>query len=142
MNEVERHEYEQLCLSLESYIEMMNMMSEEERAAYWKKENARENLRWINDLHDTIRLHKRIINQAKHWLRLVVEQVEDKEKLKQDLLLGAELIQLCEEKIVETRKEIVNYTKYPLHSQKRRDWYKTQEGRAWQEKLLNQLRKN
>lgn len=107
--------------------------------------NARENLRFINQMYVWIQTDKSIIENTKAWLYRIVEEFKNNEideaKLKEYLLLGSELIKGCEDNILMTRAEIAHYTKYPLYSQKRRQWYQTKEGMQWQQRILNQLKK-
>lgn len=147
MSDISDYEY----ASFLSFKQMYDDMTDEERAAYWKKENTRENLSWINSLNESIQTDKRIIKDTQRWLKHLTEDYtnsvaeptpEETQTLRDRLVLGAELIEACEQDIIELRKEIVNYTKYPMHSQKRRDWYQTKEGKQWQEKILRQLKKN
>lgn len=105
--------------------------TDEERKAYWKRENAKENLTLINSLHHNISINDRLIRDTKRWLRLRVDDytmideptAEETAKLKADLTLGAELIQGCEADTGKTRAEIAFATRYPLYSEKRRQWY-------------------
>ena len=107
--------------------------------------NARDNIRYINQMYEWIQTDKYIIENTKAWLHRSVEKFKNNEmdeaKLKSDLLLGAELIQGSEDSILMTRAEIAHYTKYPLYTEKRRQWYKTKEGMQWQQKILSQLKK-
>ena len=107
--------------------------------------NARDNLRYINQMYEWIQTDKYIIESTKAWLHRSVEKFKNNEmgeaKLKSDLLLGSELIKGSEDSILMTRAEIAHYTKYPLYSEKRRQWYKTKEGMQWQQKILSQLKK-
>ena len=123
----------------------LNEMTDEELAAYWKKENAKANIGYTNQMYGWIQTDKRIIESTKQWLHRCVEWFNhnelDEAKLKENLLLGAELIRGSEESILLTRAEIAHYTKYPLYSEKRRQWYKTKEGKQWQQRVLNQLKK-
>lgn len=124
-----------------SLLEILNEMTEEELAAYWREENTKENRRFIHQMHDWIQVDRNIIESTKDWLRRCVERADDNEKLKGELMLGAELIQGCEQSILITRAEIAHYTKYPLYSEKRRGWYNTREGKQWHQKNLEQLKK-
>ena len=121
--------------SYDSYKELLDEMTDEEQAAYWKKENAKANLGYINQMYGWIQTDKRIIESTKQWLHRTVERFKyheiDEAKLKENLLLGAELIKGSEEGILLTRAEIAHYTKYPLYSEKRRQWYKTKEVKRW-----------
>lgn len=131
--------------SYDSYKELLDEMTDEERAAYWKKENAKANLGYINQMYGWIQTDKRIIENTKAWLHRSVDKFKhseiDEAKLKSDLLLGSELIKGSEDSTLLTRAEIAHYTKYPLYSEKRRQWYKTKEGKQWQQRVLNQLKK-
>lgn len=131
--------------SYNSYKAMRDEMTPEEMAAYRKSRDARNNLLYINQMYEWIEVDEDIIELTKAWLHESVERFHmneiDESKLKEDLLLGAELIKGCEDSILITRAEIAHYTKYPLHSEKRRQWYRTKEGMQWQEKVLNQLKK-
>ena len=124
---------------------MLDDMTPEEEAAYWKRKNARDNLRFINQMYEWIQTDKHIIENTKAWLHRSVDKFKhnemDEAKLKSDLLLGSELIKGSEDSILITRAEIAHYTKYPLYSEKRRQWYKTKEGMQWQQKILSQLKK-
>lgn len=132
--------------SYHSYKEMLESFTEEERAEYWKRENRMENLRFINQMHEWIQVDKRIIDSTKRWLQQCVERFHNDElsedKLKENLLLGAELIEGCEDSIKQTRAEIAHYTKYPLYSEKRRQWYNSKEGQQWLERVEKQLKRN
>lgn len=131
--------------SFDSYKAMLDDMTPEEKALYWKRENAKENLMYINQMHSWIQTDKSIIENTKQWLHRCVERFNnnemDKAKLKENLLLGAELIKGSEESILQTRAEIAHYSKYPLYSEKRRQWLRTKEGEQWQQRVLNQLKK-
>lgn len=130
--------------SYESYLSMLTDMTEEESKAYWKRENAKDNIGYINSLHHNIRLNNQIIANTKRWLTETVEQFKagtiDEDKLRENLLLGGELIKGCEDDTGYTRAEIAHVTRYPLYSEKRRMWYKSKEGQAWLKKNL--LKKN
>lgn len=131
--------------SYDSYKAMLDEMTPEEKALYWRRENAKTNLSYTNQMYRWIQTDKGIIENTKAWLHRSVEKFKsneiDEAKLKSDLLLGAELIKGCEDSILITRAEIAHYTKYPLYSEKRRQWYKTKEGMQWQQKILNQLKR-
>lgn len=135
----------------ESYVLALESMSDDERKAYWKRENARENVGLLNSLHHNISLNNRIIKSTQRWLKDMVDDYTSMvaepdeaytQKLKESLALGAELIQNCEIDTGNTRAEIAMVTRYPLYSQKRRDWYKTKEGQQWLEKIKSQLKKS
>lgn len=144
MNEPDVTDYESFLLAYES-------MSDEERKAYWKRENARENIIYLNSLHKNISLNNKIIQNTQWWLKdmvndytsMVAEPDEEYTKnLKESLALGAELIAGCEADTGRTRAEIAFVTRYPLYSEKRRQWYKTKEGQQWLEKIKKQLKKS
>lgn len=130
--------------SYHTYKAMLDAMTEEERKAYWKRENARDNISYINSLHHNITLNNQIIESTKRWLERTVEQFKNdeitEEKLRENLLLGGELISNCEEDSGYTRAEIATVTRYPLYSEKRRQWYQTKEGQEWLRK--SQPKKN
>lgn len=130
--------------SYDSYKALLDEMTPEEKAQYWKRENTKENLSFMNQMYGWIDTDKSIIETTRAWLHRSVakfkEHLVDEATLKQDLLLGAELIQGSEDSILITRAEIAHYTKYPLYSEKRRQWYKTKEGIQWQQKVMNQLK--
>lgn len=125
----------------DSLLTILNDMTQEELAAYWRGENIKDNRNFIKQMHNSIQMDEGIIKGTQDWLRRCVERTEDNEKLKSELMLGAELIQGCEQSILITRAEIAHYIKYPLYSDKRREWYKTREGKQWHQKNLAQLKK-
>lgn len=142
MNEPDVTDYESFLLAYES-------MSDEERKAYWKRENARENISYLNSLHHNISLNNQIIKRTQHWLKDMVDDYtghvgepspEYTQQVKESIALGAELIEGCEIDTGNTRAEIAHVTRYPLYSEKRRQWYKTKEGQQWLQK--NQPKKN
>lgn len=110
------------------YLDVLDSMTIEERKTYWKREKVKENISYINNLYSRIKLNKEIINNTKNWLAKTVEQYKageiDEVKLRQNLLLGGELINGCEYGNGVTRAEIAQVTRYPLGSEKRRLWYK------------------
>ena len=131
----------------ESFLLTYADFTEAERRQYWKKQNAIENITHINRLHNNISLNNSIIKQTKRWLQDLVddytERVEepteaDTAELRGHLALGAELIQNCQADTGRTRAEIAHVTRYPLYSEKRRQWYKSKEGSQW---LKNQPKK-
>lgn len=126
--------------SYDSYRSMLADMTDEERAAYWKRENAKENIGYINSLHHNIQLNNQIIANTKRWLHETVEQFKtgsiEEDKLRENLLLGGEIIKGYEDDTGRTRAEIAHVTRYPLYSEKRRVWYQSKEGQAWLKKKL------
>lgn len=122
----------------ESFLIAYAEMTEEERKLYWKRENAKDNLSYLNSLHHNITLNNRIIANTKRWLERTVDRFKsdeiDEVKLRDNLLLGGELIKGCEDDTGYTRAEIARVTRYPLYSEKRRQWYQTKEGQAWLKK--------
>lgn len=123
-----------------SYKAMLEEMDDEMRAEYWKSENRRANLYLIQQLHDSIEQDESIILNTQRWMKGLLERVEDMELLKKYFTTGAELIQGCGDSILITRAEIAHYIKYPLYSEKMRQWYRTKEGQQWQAKILKQLK--
>ena len=137
--------------NFDSYALALQSMSDEERKAYWKRENARENIIYLNSLHKNISLNNKIIQNTQRWLKDMVDDytsmVDEPDeaytkKLKESLALGAELIEACEIDSGNTRAEIAHVTRYPLYSEKRRQWYKSKEGQQWLEKIKKQLKKS
>lgn len=116
--------------------ELLSEMSPAEQAAYWRRENQRENLNLLNSLHESIQLDKRMITSTKQWLYQCAYHTADDAKLKELLILGADIISLSEASINVTRSLIAHYTKYPLYSEKRKQWVKTKEGQLWYKKNL------
>lgn len=131
--------------SYDTYKAFLEEMTPEEKAEYWRRENAKENLSFMNQMYGWVDTDNRIIETTKAWLHRSVakfnEHLIDDVELKESLLLGAEIIKGCEDSILKTRAEIAHYTKYPLYSEKRRQWYKTKEGIQWQERIVKQLKK-
>lgn len=117
-----------------SYSLMLEEMGDKDRAIYWKREKAKENLVNLNLYYESINNYKYIIDNTKQWLLRVVDNETDPDKLKEKLMLGAEIIQNCEQGILSDNASIAHYTKYPLYSDKRRHWYNTKEGTAWLKK--------
>ena len=126
-----------------SFLLAYEQMDEQQRAEYWKRKNRRDNLLSINRMHEWIQVDKRLIDTTKRWLQRCVDRFQDdklsEDELKKILILGAELIEGCEDSIKRARAEIAHYTKYPLYSKKRMQWYKSKEGQQW---LRKQLKRN
>lgn len=137
--------------SYESYKAFLDDMTSEERESYWKQQDRAENVSLLNSLNHNIALNNQIIQNTQRWLKEMVEDytsmvAEPDEayttKLKESLALGAELIEGCEADTARTNAEIAHYIRYPLYSEKRRQWYKTKEGQLWLEKIKKQLKKS
>jgi len=135
----------------ESFKMMYDDFTEEERTAYWKRIDYSSNQWYLESLHHNIALNNQIIKNTQRWLKEMVDDytsmVEEPSeaytiKLKESLALGTELIEGCEADTGRTHAEIAHVIRYPLFSEKRRQWYKTKEGKSWLQKAENQLKKS
>lgn len=126
---MDREEYE-------ASIKLYNSLSDEEKNRMRKREIAQDNLSLINSLNEDIRLNNWFINNTKQWLRRIATDPKYADKLREYLILGAEIIRGCEELNGYCRRDIAHYTKYPLGSEKRKQFYRTKEGQQWGQKNL------
>lgn len=116
---------------MDSWLETYLSMTPAERAEMLRKELMAENQAIINGLLDEIDWCDMFIKSTKVNLKELVHAWQREktditdEALKTRLKLGAESIELCEKYIMVCRKEISHWTKYPIGSIKRRDYYRT-----------------
>jgi len=117
-----------------SFLAAYETMTPEERAAYWRKEQRDEQRDTLRTLFTLTKLNNWFIAWTKRWLTKAKFDFEagllSEDEFRNMLLLGAETIQSNEEANAYLRREVAHYTKYPIGTEKRRQFIKQQARRA------------
>ena len=116
---------------MDSWLETWYSLTPTERVEMLRKESMANNQSIIDGLGNEIVWALQFIESTKvnlkelvhAWQRTDTDITDD--VLKSRLKLGAESIELCQSYIQICRKEIAHWTKYPIGSIKRRDYFRT-----------------